>query len=259
MLFTIATLDNKADFISGMVNFFRNPAKQGGVGLLLNTDLKLVLSCPHCLRTEVQEFSLFSLSGGWTVGFRCSCGTDKFILSSQKNKQNCLLSLVCPICKFSHSFSFSFQELFAEQLHILYCEETGQEICSLGWGVKMEKKVLANSKDEDEDLWEQFGCSEYFHDPEVMFKCLDYLHQLASYGEIFCQCGNKKIEVDVFPEKIELFCSRCTGLGMIFAETEQDYLTLEKVKRIELLKNGFKRIALSKPIRSRSGSDEKMD
>lgn len=225
--------------------------------MLFNTDLKLALRCAHCSKTEIQEFSLFSLSGGWAVDFRCSCGECKFILSPGSTRQSCRLDVVCPICEIPHTFSFKFKELFGEQLHILYCKETGLEICCLGWGEEIGQRLEQNRKNKAEDLWGELGCSEYFRNPEVMFKCLDYLHGLANSGEIFCQCGNKKIEVEVLPEKIELSCSRCASLGMIFAETEEDYLALRKVGRIEMLENGFKRIAMPNPILP--GSSRKLE
>ncbi|HHV71343.1 MAG TPA: hypothetical protein GXX38_01870 [Clostridia bacterium] len=222
--------------------------------MLINTDLKLSLCCVRCGKTDVHKFSLFSLSGGWTARFKCQCGNDKFLLTRDKVNKAYWLAIICPSCEEPHSFKFTFKEFFTEQLHMLYCRKTGLEISFLGWGEKLQEKLAQGN---GEDLAKELNCTDYFINPEVIFKCLDYLHDLMRRGRISCQCGNEKLEVEVFPEKIELACPRCHSLGMVAAEVEEDYLRLQTIEQIEMAENSFKHLNFAKAVRSTNS--QKMD
>ena len=72
-----------------------------------------------------------------------------------------------------------------------------------------------------------------------MYEVLNCLHDIAEPGAVYCQCGNHDVEVDIFPDRLELHCKGCDSVNIIYAETEDDLNVIRKVDTIELTRNGF--------------------
>jgi len=129
--------------------------------------------------------------------------------------------------------------LWSEEVNYLFCQETGLELGYIG--PDDEVKALAVAQQETmEALGDDFDAEdEYFHNSEVMYEVLNCLHDIAEQGLLYCQCGNQDVEVDIFPDRLELHCKDCDSVNIIYAETDDDLRVIKSVGTIELTRNGF--------------------
>jgi len=73
-----------------------------------------------------------------------------------------------------------------------------------------------------------------------MFEVLNCLHDVAEEGYLYCECGSYQIEIDIFPDRIELNCKDCKSNSVIYAENDEDLNKIKETKKIELVGSGLK-------------------
>ncbi|TCL61978.1 hypothetical protein EDC14_10297 [Hydrogenispora ethanolica] len=212
--------------------------------MLIVTDRTLALRCPLCGRLEFHPISLFDFSGHSSMRLRCKCGFEKAILYT-KNSKGYFLQLPCLICEEVHIHHFTKQELWADPLLILRCTETDQEVGYLGMDGEVESMVRRKRNDPD-SIFNNVGFDDYFVNPQVMFETLNCLHQLAEANKLTCRCGNDRIEIAVFPDKLELRCPVCQSQHTIPAETIDDLKLVKQAQPIVLNEKGFSGLDSSK-------------
>lgn len=205
--------------------------------MLVSTQRNLALRCPLCGRLEFHQLSLFSFSGFQTVKIICKCGFNKLTIST-KNYREFFLQISCLICDEIHLLKFSYHELWEKPIVILRCTETGQELGYMGDQQSLEKVIRRKQNDVD-SIINNFGFDDYFTNPQVMFEILNHLHQIAEDDRLYCMCGNTNIEIDVFPEKLELRCPVCQSLHIVYAETIEDLRIVKQVQTIAMTEKGF--------------------
>ncbi len=205
--------------------------------MLIVTGRTLALRCPLCGRLEFHKISLFDFSGQSVTRIHCRCGFEKAILYT-KNRKGYYLQIPCLVCEDVHIHHFSKTELWEEPLQMLRCSETDQEIGYLGIESAVEAMVR-QKRDDVESIFNNVGFDDYFTNPQVMFEILNHLHQIAEANKLYCHCGNNQIEIDVFPEKLELRCPRCQSRQIIQAVTIEDLKMVKQAKQIALNEKGF--------------------
>ena len=206
--------------------------------MIIPTDTVLAMRCPECGKLEFHTISRFAFSGGRTVEVKCSCGAT--LLSAQKKTNGFYrLQLPCVICEFRHQRQISGVKLWSGQLINLYCQETGVELGHIGPEDKVREAVQSSDYDLD-SLIKQFEEDDYFNNSGIMYEVLNRLHDIAEKNGLYCQCGNDAIDVEIFPERLELYCKECGSVNIIYAETEEDLEVIKKVEYIELTRHGFK-------------------
>jgi hypothetical protein len=205
--------------------------------LLVLTQRSLALRCPLCGRLEFHQLSLFAFAGFSPVNIMCQCGYIKLTVTT-KNYKDFFFQIPCLLCDETHGLKFSFHELWEKSVSVIRCPETGQELGYMGEHVALAKIIQRKQNDADSIL-NNFGFDDYFTNPQVMFEILNYLHQIAEDDRLFCACGNNNIEIDVFPEKLELQCPCCQSLHIIYAETLEDLKAVKQVQTIVMTEKGF--------------------
>jgi hypothetical protein len=205
--------------------------------LLVSTQRSFALRCPLCGRLEFHQLSLFALAGFSPVNIICHCGFVKLTITT-KNYKEFLLQIPCLFCDATHLLKYSFHELWENSLSVIRCAETGQELGYLGESDSLDKLIRRKQNDVD-SIINNFGFDDYFTNPQVMFEILNHLHLIAEEERLFCACGNNNIEIDVFPEKLELQCPNCRSLHIIYAETLEDLRAVKKVQTIVMTEKGF--------------------
>ncbi|NLG83064.1 MAG: hypothetical protein GX493_00330 [Firmicutes bacterium] len=164
---------------------------------------------------------------------------------SPLNARHYLLHMECAACAGGHVWRLGRREFWQPRLYRFYCPKTEKEIGYLG----AEEAVLAAiGPGEDKDEPDFTG---YFTRPEVMFQVLGHLKSLAERENLVCQCGNRRIEVKVFPDKLELRCISCHSLLLIYAETQEDLMAVKKMPRIVMSERGFASIDASRKTQNR--------
>jgi hypothetical protein len=212
--------------------------------MLVSTQRKIALRCPLCGRLDLHQFSLFDFSGHTPVRVSCKCGFQKLIINT-KNYQEFYLQLPCLICEEVHILIFKRHELLEQQLSVLRCAETGQDLGYIGVEASIDR-IIRQKQDDIGSIINNLGFEDYFTNPQVMFEILNQLHQIADENNLFCSCGNNQIEIDVFPEKLELHCPYCQSIHVIYAETIEDLYMVKKVKLIVMTEKGFTSLDISK-------------
>ncbi len=205
--------------------------------MLVSTQRKIALRCPLCGRLDFHEFSIFNFSGHTPLRVNCKCGFQKLIINT-RDYQEFQLQLPCLICEEVHILKFKRHELMEQRLSVLRCTETGQDLGYIGVEASI-NRIIRQKQDDIGSIINNLGFEDYFTNPQVMFEILNQLHQIADENNLFCSCGNNQIEIDVFPEKLELHCPYCQSIHVIYAETIEDLYMVRKVKLIIMTEKGF--------------------
>jgi predicted RNA-binding Zn-ribbon protein involved in translation (DUF1610 family) len=205
--------------------------------MLIPTQKKLALRCPLCGKLEIKQLSLFDFSRRSPLHISCECGFNMLTITT-KNYQDYYLQVPCLICEEVHLLKFNRHELWEKPLAMLRCNETGQELGYIGTAEAVEK-IVSRRQHNIESIINNYGFDDYFSNPSVMFEVLNHLHQIAEDNKLFCLCGNNNIEIDVFPEKLELHCPVCQSLHIIYAETVEDLHVVKQANLIAMIEKGF--------------------
>ena len=202
----------------------------------------IALRCSLCGKLEHHLLSVFSFSGTHSVRIYCSCCFRKAVIN-MKDSSCYFIQAPCILCETEHVFSFTAKQLWNSVLEGLVCPESGAELGFFG--------EISTVKEKAEE-WEKShsgGFDEYFLNPPLMFDVLNHLHRVADSKRLFCHCGNQDIEVDLFPDSLELRCSRCGQASRISAVEEKDRVFIEKVTTIVMNQGGISsEVSMDHPI-----------
>jgi len=206
--------------------------------MIIVTDTLLAMRCPECGKLDYHNLSRFEFSGQKRVEIICSCGYVKLVVTT-KDRKNYWLQVPCVVCESKHVRSLSARMLWSGEVNCLFCHETGLELGYIGPSDEV-KSLAAAQQETMEALADDFEAEdEYFHNSEVMYDVLNCLHDIAEQGSLYCQCGNQDVEVDIFPDRLELHCKDCDSVNIIYAETDDDLRVIKDVETIELARSGF--------------------
>lgn len=212
--------------------------------MIVSTQRSLALRCPLCGRLENHTISFFNITKDKPLKVICKCGFNKLTINT-KNFKDYYLQISCLICEEIHIFKLTRQEIWEQPIVVIRCIETGQELGYIGDEASL-AKIIKQKQDDIGSIMNNLGFDDYFSNPQVMFEVLKHLHHIAEQNQMFCQCGNHQIEIDVFPEKLELHCPICHSLHIIYAETTEDLRIVKEVNSIALAEKGFTSFDASK-------------
>lgn len=185
----------------------------------------LSLRCPICGRLDVHPINIFDFSGKKSKDIYCQCGYKKVRLGT-KNFKRFWVQFNCIICELEHTLIFTPSEFWGKDLVTMRCADTDLKLGYLGPELLVQNEVQDQQQELDAMI-KDLGFDDYFCDPEIMLGVLDRLHDIAETNGLVCQCGNHNIDIDMYPDKIELVCRECRGMKMINARTSSD---LERIK-----------------------------
>ncbi len=198
----------------------------------LYTAKTIALRCSLCGALGYHTISPFSFSGGKAVSINCECGYRKARLGTKDYRQY-WLQVPCVVCETEHRFVYPAPELWTASLTEICCPGTG---LGLGYlGNLSEVRTAAAAWDENGAT----GFDAYFVNPPVMYEIVRLLQALAGAEQLTCLCGSREIEVDLYPERLELYCRHCQSRSIIYAETAEDLKVMRDVQRIEMTPHGF--------------------
>lgn len=218
--------------------------------MLLSTGRTVALRCPLCGRFALHGLNLFALSRHRVLRISCICGFTEMTISSQPHKDY-QVQIVCLACAGSHSLRLNRRDLGrSEEIIRLRCPELGTEIGLLGPDQAVRREVEEN-RDRAESVANDAGFDNFFNQPDVMLKVLSHLHVLAENRNLYCQCGNCRIEVEAYPDKLELRCVSCHSLLIVYAETREDLSAVLGLSQIVMSERGFASIDATKMSQER--------
>lgn len=150
-----------------------------------------------------------------------------------KDRKQFWLQVHCIMCETQHLLWFNRQELWSKRMIELRCEETLVEIGFIGSREKVKAAIMRQDKSLQE-MAEDLGFVDYFENPEIMYEVLERLHKLAEAGFLSCVCGSYQINVEIYPDRVELRCEACDNTGTYYAESDNDLQTVKRLNEIRI-------------------------
>ncbi len=206
--------------------------------MLIDTNFIMTMRCPVCGIIKYYDLSRFAVGRGKPLYINCSCGATALIIST-KDHTLYRVQVPCLVCEAKHQIEFNGKFLWSGEVIRLSCSDTGLELGYIGPEPAVRQMVYCQEQELDA-LADDINSESYFNNPDVMYEVLSCLHEIAEQGDLYCQCGNLEIEVELFPDCLELHCKNCDSINIIYAETEDDLNVIRQVDTIELARHGFK-------------------
>lgn len=206
--------------------------------MLIATQTTLALRCPHCGKLDFYVLSRFACSGGKTARINCECGANLLSIC-QKGKGKFHLQIECLMCETKHVLSFKGEEIWKAQCLSLRCEGTGVEIGFIG-NKEAVMKSVKKAERSLQDIAEELGYDKYFLNPDVMYQVLEVLRNMSDQGRMSCDCGSSQLEVEVYPDRVELLCPNCEAVGIVFAETMKDLQWVREMDEVHLEAHAYR-------------------
>lgn len=202
--------------------------------MLITTQTTLALKCPICGQLGFCTLSRFALSHNQKRYYKCECGAGLAVLVKPNNSVR--LQVNCTMCEKTHTLLFKPARLWNNEVKTVHCDNTGLEIGFIG----PYDQVKAMVRRMDRSVWEiaeELGYDTYFVDSEIMCQALDRLNKMTEDGSLDCECGSSHLEVEVFPDRIELYCANCEAAETIFARTKEDLQHINNLKELHISAN----------------------
>lgn len=200
--------------------------------MLIFSQTTVALRCPSCGRLDFFALSRFSFKKGESVKIHCECG--KCLLTIQhRDRRNYYVQSECIMCDAKHSYIYRSKELWNEKGLSLVCDNTGIDVGFIG----SRETVMQSIKRADRSIRtfsDELGYDRYYINPEVMNQVLEMLRNLSEEGLMSCSCGEEQLEVEVYPDRVELYCTNCDAVGIILAETVKDLHSVRSLHRVQL-------------------------
>lgn len=222
--------------------------------MLITSERTAALRCPLCGRLNVRSFTVFDFGREHSLNLKCDCGF-VFMIISTADFGDYLLQLPCLICENTHYSRIKHHELWETPVYKLVCPENKTVMGYIG-NEKEIMTVVTEGANDPESIINDEGFSDYFKSPEIMYQIMEKLHAIASRGDLYCSCGHTDINVEVYPDRLELHCAGCRSLTIVYAENAEDLQAVVDAKVIELTEKGFTSID-SSAFRSRNGRSKK--
>ena len=199
--------------------------------MLLHTENIIAIRCPDCDKLNVGAFSLFSLKQQ-PFQMQCECGTELLILET-RDCRNFSIYFLCSLCEDQHLSFLRREQVLGAEAEPVYCEEIGVAAGYVG----PEPEVLSVMEEQHksiEEMAEELAYGDYFINPPVMYRILKHIYNLAENGMLSCSCGSRSIEIEIFPDNLELKCENCSSGKTIMGQTETD-LKILRIEQMEIV------------------------
>lgn len=204
--------------------------------MLITAYTTMALRCPVCGKLDYYLLSPFAIDKRDGQIIQCECGYN--LLTVGRKKNTFWLEIECCMCESSHIYYFPMKAIWHNKLLTLICMETGIEIAFLGPQKQVYQKVQDAEKTV-EQIAEELGYGDYFINPDIMYKTLDKIHAISDANNLSCSCGNQRLDVEVYTERVEIYCEHCGATGIVFAENLQDLISVNNLDKIILQKGKY--------------------
>mgnify|MGYP001029162419 CR=1 FL=1 len=198
--------------------------------MIINGRKVLILRCRFCGRLLEYDFNIFKVMSGDKIEYRCKCGETNASIK-KRDDGKIAMEIGCINCGDKHYHRLGLRDILKES-NILYCSQ-GFKLAFLG-DIHVGNRMLFEERINITEVVMEKAKKNYFNNSDIMLKSLDKLFALNRENNIGCNCGKSKIDIDFFPDRIELKCCSCKSVNIIFAETQEDLSVLLKRDRIEL-------------------------
>ncbi len=164
--------------------------------------------CPNCSAVSERRITAFQFPKNKAVEISCTndmCSIPVITVKSIKDKYK--ISIVCPICSETHSFTISSKTLWNKEFFILNCNNTGMGILFVG----KNSEKLSSEYQAQIDMVSGLMAEEDFDEDELdlLFEIFERINELARKESISCSCGSSNIAIQLNADSISLTCKNC--------------------------------------------------
>ena len=197
-----------------------------------------VSRCPRCAKLEIRQVSIFEFSGRQTITISVHVDTRKHrytLFAIGLLYTNALLSVQHGPCGTPRLLIFEKSCLRVpvrvssgvDASYLCDPDEVSNVIESLDALVPIEFLAVDDTRDD------------FFVSPRVMGEVLSRIRILEDRGDVYCQCGNDELKIEVFGDRVELSCQDCGSLCIVYAENAEDLDVVRDIDCILLSESGF--------------------
>ncbi len=204
--------------------------------MLIDTRRVLAVRCPQCGRLEQRNLSLFELEGSEPTTISCECGYT--LMGIVRHSRLYKLQVGCIVCETVHELLLNAKSLLHNDVVVIYCPESDVDLGIIGHAHRVEE-LLAAEGDMLANVVGLEATDSQFVNIAIMREVLKQLQTWADEGQLYCGCGNYLMELDLFPEKVEVVCPNCGGTLVIYAEREEDLSAMEGLQEVVLKRAAF--------------------
>ncbi|WP_352419531.1 hypothetical protein [Proteiniborus sp.] len=204
--------------------------------MLVNTNIAIAVRCSACGSLKVHDISIFELFSNEKTELVCTCGQHNAIIKTKDHK-SLWMDIDCYVCQDKHTFKYTLKQILRGNI-ITRCIESGIEICFMVSQGEVDE-ILEKCERSADGIYKELEFLDYFNNHEIMMKSLERIRELDNKGLLSCTCGDNNIEMNIFPDRIELKCMNCEGIKLIYAENNDDYNNFISKEKIVLRENSF--------------------
>ena len=185
---------------------------------MLNT---IAYKCPVCGSFEFSTFLIFDFLKDSSYTIKCSC-KKAFVKIITKAYKRCEIKVPCFACNDIHAFELDFKSLlYRKNIFNFKCPRTNMDLCFIGEDNEVRESVDKYEM-QMERLMHDLGYEDDFVNSTVMLNTVDKIHDIAEKGNLYCQCGSKDINLQMFRDRILLTCNKCFTYENIYAGKNSD-------------------------------------
>lgn len=199
--------------------------------MLIATSVTVALRCPQCGRLELSELSRFGLGRTGSQRVVCECG--HHLLTVGVRPRQVWMQVPCYLCDGIHFRYYSPERFWAGGLKQISCAETDLQLGVLGDEQAVVEYVRPGLSDL-ERFMEDEAFDGFFDDPAIMYQVMNQVQELSAHDLLRCRCGSRDIGVDLFPDRLELYCVTCGRQRSVPASSEQDLDALMRLAYLEI-------------------------
>lgn len=199
--------------------------------VIVSASTTFAIRCPRCGKLELAPVSRFAFGKGRSVKVACSCGGHTLTTGTKRGQV--FLQVPCYLCDGLHFLYYSPKQFWNAKLEEVSCVETSLQLGVFGSLPEVEQYARPGGG-ELERLLEDSAFDDYFDHREVMYQMLARIHTLAAEGNVTCACGNHKLAIDIYPDRLDLTCADCGRHKSVSARSDVDLVELERTARIEV-------------------------
>jgi len=197
------------------------------------------IQCSKCGDLQYRTLSLFDFSCEKKISFYCEC--ESLLLTvSRLDRGYFKIEFPCIYCGQTHQLVEKRENIWGKNVVKLKCMGIELPIGYIGL-----KKYVDRASQEMKKMFVQFA-SKMVEDDEldgefdnffIVYSLLEKLSKMAEKNLLGCRCGNKNLIVEVFADRIELYCERCEAIAVIYISHKEVLRIIDNIGMIFLKEN----------------------
>lgn len=203
--------------------------------MVIELSTTFAIRCGMCSSLELYQLNIFDLSGDKNCDIFCKCGS-QLLSITRKGSKYLSIKYYCIICDLEHTVLIPNSIFWTKnRVNSLLCLETGLNLGYYGSYTKLQRELDRQQKELDL-MANDLGFADFVN-PEIILEVLDFIHDMAELGVLFCECGCSDLNIELFFDSLELTCNNCNSAIIIPAANKNHLNKLKKMNEVVIKLN----------------------